>query len=87
MEREGHYAELSRDIDGSIPELRVLRSGPCVEVIVSATAKWYGTEARHVLQPGGQTEARDAAAYLVRDRTGARLRELAPRSRAYRKPA
>ena len=67
----------SRHDDGSIPELRALRSGPCVKEIVSATVKSYGTEARHVPQPGrGQTEARDVAAYLVRELAGARLREV-----------
>jgi len=60
-----------------MPELRALRSGPALEEIVSATVKSYGTDQRHVLQPGrGQTEARDVAIYLVRELTGARLREI-----------
>ena len=68
---------LSRPDDGSMPELRALRSGPALEEIVAATVKSYGTDQRHVLQPGrGQTEARDVAIYLARELTGARLREI-----------
>ena len=44
---------------------------------MSATSKSYGTDEVQILQPGrGQTEARDVAAYLVRELTGARLREI-----------
>ncbi len=80
--REGFVAKIEslvkrRDDDGSMPELRALRSGPTIEAIVAEVAGSYELRPEEVVRRGrGRPEARDVALYLARELTGGRLKEI-----------